>query len=102
MTRREGTAGPDGGRRLRPLPRLGPGGGAAAGGRHLPLPGGLVFSAAAARRRERAALRKALSLEAVLARLETAPAVELTLPAPGGSVLQLRCARLEEVPDARC
>ena len=48
--------------------------------------------------RERAALRKALSPEAVLARLETVPAVELTLPAPGGSVLQLRCARLEEVP----
>ena len=49
--------------------------------------------------RERAALRRAVSLEAMLARLETAPAVELTLPAPDGSALRLRCARLEGVAD---
>lgn len=35
----------------------------------------------------------------MLARLETAPAVELTLPAPDGSALRLRCARLEGVAD---
>ena len=49
--------------------------------------------------RERAALRRAVSLEAMLARLETAPAVELTLPAPDGSALRLRCARLEGLAD---
>lgn len=49
--------------------------------------------------RERAALRKALSLEAMLAQLETAPAVDLTLPAPSGSALWLRCSRLDGVPN---
>lgn len=48
---------------------------------------------------ERAALRKALTLKQVLARLETAPAVELELPAPGGRPLQLRCSRLEGMSD---
>lgn len=48
---------------------------------------------------ERAALRRALTLKQVLARLETAPAVELELPAPGGRPLQLRCSRLEGMSD---
>ena len=47
----------------------------------------------------RGALRNALTLEQVLAQLETSPAVELELPSPEGHSDHLRCSRLAGVPD---
>ena len=47
---------------------------------------------------QRTALRKALSLEAVLSQLEAIPSVELVLPAPEGAPYHLRCSPLEGMP----
>ena len=47
---------------------------------------------------QRTALRKALSLEAVLSQLEAVPSVELVLPAPEGAPYHLRCSPLEGMP----
>ena len=47
---------------------------------------------------QRTALRKALSLEAVLSRLKAVPSVELVLPAPEGEPYHLRCSPLERMP----
>ena len=79
-----GHGGPDCGRCHRPLPRLGP---AAEQLREDTTCRSLAawYFRQLPPSRKRAALRKAVSLEAMLARLETAPAVELTLPAPDGS-----------------
>ena len=47
---------------------------------------------------QRTALRKALSLEAVLSQLKAVPSVELVLPAPEGEPYHLRCSPLERMP----
>ena len=47
---------------------------------------------------DRTALRKALSLEAVLSQLKAVPSVELVLPAPEGAPYPLRCSPLEGMP----
>ena len=47
---------------------------------------------------DRTALRKALSLEAVLSQLKAVPSVELVLPAPEGEPYHLRCSPLERMP----
>lgn len=47
---------------------------------------------------QRTALRKALSLEAVLSQLEAIPSVELVLPGPGRSALPSAVFPLEGMP----
>lgn len=90
-------AGPDSGRPLRCLPCLWTVRRPSAGERHLRSLAAWYFQQLPPSH-QRTALRKALSLEAVLSQLEAIPSVELVLPAPEGAPYHLRCSPLEGMP----